>query len=80
MTKQSHYGFKPAGLAAARVAQGDGAGAAWVFHRCMDAADRDAFDAALVSVEHPLAFEAGTCESRFRAYVAELVKIIAPAA
>ena len=75
--RESHWGFKKAGLAAQRVIGGERDGAGWTFHRIMDDTDRKAFDDALVSINHPLAFEAGTCESRFRAYVAELVKIIA---
>lgn len=78
--KESHWGFKRAGLAAQRVLSGDKDGAGWVFHRSMDDADRKAFDDALVSINHPLALEAGTCEGRFRAYVAELVNIINPTA
>ena len=36
----------------------------------MTAAEREAFDAYLVAVGHPLAHQAGTQEQRFRAFVA----------
>lgn len=45
----------------------------WYFHMAMSQADRDAFDAHLVAIKHPLAYEPGTQEQRFRAYVAEIV-------
>lgn len=72
----SHWGFKQAASAAQSVLRGDHDGIAWTFHHCMDARDRDAFDAALVSVNHPLASQAGTQESRFGAYVRELITVL----
>ena len=71
MTK-SHHGFSPAATAVRYLQAGDRDGPAWVFHHCMDAADRAAFDEALVLTDHPLAHRAGSCEARFRAYVDEL--------
>ena len=35
------------------------------FHRCMDVVDRNNFDSMLVTTQDPLAYEAGTCASRF---------------
>lgn len=43
----------------------------WTFFQRMTAADRNAFDAYLGSIQHPLWFEAGTQESRFRRFVQE---------
>lgn len=38
---------------------------AWVFHHCMTADERLAFDLFLVKMKDPLAWEAGTPERRF---------------
>jgi hypothetical protein len=43
----------------------------WVFHQCMTAEDRAAFDAWLVAEQHPLSFEPGTTEQRFTRLVHE---------
>lgn len=45
------------------------------FHRNMDAAARLKFDGHLVQIQHPLAWEAGTPESRFRRYVQRMVDL-----
>ena len=39
--------------------------AAWQFHHVMTADDREAFDAYLVRLGYPLAYQPGTTESRF---------------
>ena len=52
---------------------------AWVYFHGMLPRDREAFDAYLVAIKHPLAFEAGTNESRFRAFVETEAEAIAAA-
>jgi hypothetical protein len=42
---------------------------AWTYHHCMNAESRASIDAWLVDIDHPLAHEPGTPESRFRALV-----------
>ena len=41
----------------------------WVFFHIMSQEDKQAFDSWLVESEHPLAYEPGTTEKRFRAMV-----------
>lgn len=53
------------GAAGRCLASGDRRGADWVFHRSMTQEHRDALDRLLVDSGDPLAFEAGTQESRF---------------
>lgn len=48
-------------------------GIAWTYDH-MSRADRAAFDEHLVAVKHPLAYQPGTNEERFRAYVIEVSK------
>ena len=43
----------------------------WEYHRCLTASERDEIDRWLVRTKHPLAFEPGTQESRFRRLVSE---------
>lgn len=43
------------------------------FHRVMTQADRDAFDAWLVRINHVLASEAGTQETRFRRFIQDVM-------
>lgn len=43
----------------------------WEFSWCMMQGERDAFDRMLLATKHPLAYIAGTAESRFRQYVIE---------
>ena len=50
-------------------------GISWVFHHVMDSADRLKFDGFLVQHKHPLAYEAGTCENRFRRFVQRMVDL-----
>jgi hypothetical protein len=45
------------------------------FHRAMDAAAQIKFDGHLVQINHPLAYEAGAPESRFRRYVGRMVEL-----
>ena len=71
---QPDFRFQPAATALARIRHGDPDGAAWVFFQDMNKSDREHFDAALIDANHPLAFQAGSQESRFRAYVQELVQ------
>ncbi len=52
----------------------------WVFHRGMSAAERSAFDFFLVRMKDPLAWQAGTTESRFLARVARMKEQAAEAA
>ena len=69
------YRLHCARIALSRLLRNDSApGPSWTFHQCMDKAERDAFDAALVEMKHPLASEGGTQEQRFLAYVEELHK------
>ena len=71
---QTDFRFQPAAAALRRVRNGDPDGANWVFFMHMSKNDREHFDAALIDANHPLAFQAGTQEARFRAYVEELVQ------
>lgn len=43
----------------------------WAFHRIMTGADRKAFDDILVASQHPLAYQPGTTEWRFKQYITE---------
>lgn len=58
--------------AVARVKAGDTSGADWIWFHCATPEDRGRFDAYLVRIEHPLAYQPGTRETRWRAYIAEL--------
>lgn len=40
-------------------------GPSWVYHRRLDAADRDAFDILLIATNHPLIYEPGSQWYRF---------------
>ena len=55
--------------ARARYAHEGTRGIEWYWDRSMTQADRDAFDRYLVVTCDPLAYQPGTQESRFRAYV-----------
>ena len=46
---------------------------AWVWHRCMSADERLAFDLFLVKMKDELAWQAGSPESRFRERVRRMV-------
>lgn len=48
----------------------------WVFFHASTRAERDAFDDYLVRIKHPLAYEAGTQEQRFRAFTQEQVAAV----
>ncbi len=50
---------------AATRLQRDEQGASWVYHQVMSDADRRAFDAWLVEIEHPYASQPGTTWQRF---------------
>ena len=54
-----------------RIVEGE-AGVTWEYFHCTTEAERQEVDQWLVEIQHPLAFRAGTAESRFRAIVAEL--------
>ena len=41
----------------------------WAFFQKMTAQNREEFDAALVEMEHPLAYEAGTTWGRFQKFI-----------
>ena len=43
----------------------------WAYFQCMTPANREEFDAALVEIGHPLAFEAGTTWDRFQRFIME---------
>lgn len=45
----------------------------WTWFHVMSEADRKGFDKFLVSIQHPLAYEAGTPESRFKRFVRDYV-------
>jgi hypothetical protein len=67
-TTKARVHAREAVVRAARDATGDWS---WTFFHGMTGEHREAFDADLVERKDPLAFEAGTTESRFRAKVAE---------
>ncbi len=46
-------------------------GVVWQWFHCMSKSDRDTMDRELIAAKHPLAFEPGTQESRFRALCKE---------
>jgi hypothetical protein len=50
-------------------------GIAWVFHFRMTDADRLRFDGFLVAMQDELAWQAGTCESRFRTRVMRMAEL-----
>lgn len=62
-----------AAAANAVVTYGDSEAASY-FCRVLTEADRLAFDAFLVRMNDPLAFEAGTCEHRFRTRVVRMAQ------
>ena len=46
----------------------------WVWFQASSAAERQAVDAWLCSIQHPSAYEAGTPEQRFRGIVKEMLE------
>jgi len=44
----------------------------WVWFQCATSAEREEVDRWIVGIGHPLGFEPGTAENRFRAIVREL--------
>lgn len=57
-----------------RELQQGAAGALWVWHHVMTAKDRARFDLWLVKTQHPLAWEAGSPESRWRRLIDRMVE------
>lgn len=62
------YDYPEKVLEAARRPDGDWT---WTFFRCMTQEEKDAVDRWTVEVQHPLAFQPGTREYRFRRLVKE---------
>lgn len=58
-----------------RELAGDAGGASWVWHRSMSPQEHLAFDLFLVRTRDPLAYVAGTAESRFRARVQRMAQL-----
>ena len=67
--RKPDWRLKVAGLAYGGLLRGDASYPSHVFHRIMEQYERDDFDQALVDMKHPLAYQAGTQESRFVDYV-----------
>lgn len=63
--------FPEVARAIARLKRGDTRGPDWEFMH-FNASDRNLFDDWLVRFKHPLAFEPGTQEQRFKAIVKEI--------
>lgn len=47
----------------------------WQFHFVMTDADKLAFDGWLVRIGHKLAYQAGTCESRWQSFCKEMPQL-----
>jgi hypothetical protein len=60
--------------AVVRISGGDPDGANWEFFHGMTATDREAVDTWIVETKHPLGFQAGTQEGRFKKLVREALE------
>ena len=45
----------------------------WFFHHCLTKSEKDLFDKWLVETGHPLAFQAGTQEFRFKQFSKQFI-------
>ena len=69
------FGYPPHVMrAVVRIGGGDSDGANWEFFHGMTAADREAVDTWIVETKHPLGFQAGTQEGRFKELVGEALE------
>lgn len=74
LTDTAEVAFGYARDAAYRLANGDNDGPAWVWHQCMGDENRQDFGRFLTQAQHPLAWEAGSPEWRFRAFVEDFAR------